>query len=168
MVHSGYWNRLTAFQALASNNGMSYTYPQYFTWGIFQLKNPPQYLTLLFYMVKTQDWEKWVSKLSNTLESFGGWARLGNPGPQGRSYRHCPLPISQALSSPNFPCSDAVNAFSALTVLVGWHNEHLDRKQLSDEVLAWLSVCSKVQMTCIRSSWCYCHHHLCISKFQNS
>ena len=43
-------------------------------------------------------------------------------------------------------------AFSALTLLVGWHKEHLARKKLSDEVLAWLSVWSEVQMTCIRSS----------------
>ena len=28
---------------------------------------------------------------------------------------------------------------------------------LSDEVLAWLSVWSEVQMTCIWSSWCHCH-----------
>ena len=30
-------------------------------------------------------------------------------------------------------------------------------KYLSYEVLAWLSVWSKVQMTCIWSSWCQCH-----------
>jgi len=29
--------------------------------------------------------------------------------------------------------------------------------KLSDEVLAWLSVWSKVQMISIWSSWCYCH-----------
>jgi len=30
-------------------------------------------------------------------------------------------------------------------------------KKLSDEVLAWLSVWSVVQMICIWSSWCHCH-----------
>ena len=30
-------------------------------------------------------------------------------------------------------------------------------KNLSDEVLAWLSVWSEVQMTCVWSSWCHCH-----------
>jgi len=28
---------------------------------------------------------------------------------------------------------------------------------MSNEVLAWLSVCSKVQMICIWSSWCHRH-----------
>ena len=37
------------------------------------------------------------------------------------------------------------HAFSALTLLVGWQEGHLARKNLSDEVLAWLSVWSKVQ-----------------------
>jgi len=36
---------------------------------------------------------------------------------------------------------------------VGWHQEeHLACKKLSDEVLAWLSVWSEVQMICIWSS----------------
>jgi len=35
--------------------------------------------------------------------------------------------------------------------------EHLACTKLSDEVLAWLSVWSKVQIICIRSSWRYCH-----------
>ena len=30
-------------------------------------------------------------------------------------------------------------------------------RDFSDEVLAWLSVWSEVQMTCIWSSWCHCH-----------
>ena len=42
-------------------------------------------------------------------------------------------------------------AFSALTLLVGRQDGHPALKNLSDEVLAWLSVCSKVQMTCIWS-----------------
>ena len=44
-----------------------------------------------------------------------------------------------------------VLAFSALTLLVGWQEEHPARKKTSDEVLAWLSVWSEVQMTC------HCH-----------
>jgi len=39
--------------------------------------------------------------------------------------------------------------FSALTLLVGHQEEHLACKKLSDEVLAWLSVWSEVQMICI-------------------
>jgi len=40
----------------------------------------------------------------------------------------------------------------ALTLLVGHQDEHLACKKLSDEVLAWLSVWSEVQMICIWSS----------------
>jgi len=39
-------------------------------------------------------------------------------------------------------------AFSALTLLVGWQEWHLACKKLSGGVLAWLSVWSEVQ-TCI-------------------
>jgi len=42
--------------------------------------------------------------------------------------------------------------FSALTLLVGRQEEHPVCKKLSVEVLAWLSVWSKVQMICIWSS----------------
>jgi len=42
-------------------------------------------------------------------------------------------------------------AFSALTLLVGRQEGHLDCKKLSGGVLAWLSVWSEVQ-TCIRPS----------------
>ena len=49
-------------------------------------------------------------------------------------------------------CSEVVNkvlyAFSALTLLVGRQEGHPACKKLSGEVLAWLSVWSKVQ-TCI-------------------
>ena len=34
--------------------------------------------------------------------------------------------------------------------------EHPAWKKLSDEVLVWLSACSKVQIVCIWSSWCHC------------
>jgi len=42
-------------------------------------------------------------------------------------------------------------AFSALTLLVGRQEGHPARKNLSDEVLAWLSAWSDVQMNCIWS-----------------
>ena len=47
-------------------------------------------------------------------------------------------------------------AFSALTLLVGWQEGHPACKKLSGEVLAWLSVRSKVQ-TCIWPSGFHCH-----------
>ena len=47
-------------------------------------------------------------------------------------------------------------AFSALTLLVRRQLGHPACKKLSGEVLAWLSVWSKVQ-TCIWPSWCHCH-----------
>jgi len=43
-------------------------------------------------------------------------------------------------------------AFSALTLLALQQEGHLACKKLSGEVLAWLSVWSKVQMICIWSS----------------
>jgi len=43
----------------------------------------------------------------------------------------------------------SVVAFSALTLLVGRQEEHLSRKKLSIEMLAWLSVWSKVKRICI-------------------
>ena len=49
-----------------------------------------------------------------------------------------------------------VYAFSALTLLVGRQEGHPACKKLSGEMLAWLSVWSKVQ-TCIWPSWCHCH-----------
>jgi len=48
-------------------------------------------------------------------------------------------------------------AFSALTLLAGLQEEHPAHNKLSDEVLAWLSVWSKVKMTCIWSNWCHCY-----------
>ena len=49
-----------------------------------------------------------------------------------------------------------VNAFSTLTLLVGRQEGHPACKKLSGEVLAWLSLWSKVQ-TCIWPSWFHCH-----------
>jgi len=42
-----------------------------------------------------------------------------------------------------------IAAFSALTLLVGRQEGHPACKNLSVKVLAWLSVCSEVQMICI-------------------
>ena len=47
-------------------------------------------------------------------------------------------------------------AFSALTLLVSHQEEHLASKKLSDEMLAWLSVCSGVYIILILSSYCHC------------
>jgi len=43
---------------------------------------------------------------------------------------------------------DCCFAVSALTLLIGHQEEHSACKKLSDEVLAWLSVWSNVQMFC--------------------
>jgi len=46
----------------------------------------------------------------------------------------------------------SLGAFSASTLLVGRREEHPACKNLSDEVLVWLSVWSEVQIVCIWSS----------------
>jgi len=51
-----------------------------------------------------------------------------------------------------------------LTLFVGRQEEHLACKKSSNEVLAWLSIWSKVQMVCMWSYWCYCHP--CFVKIQ--
>jgi len=59
-------------------------------------------------------------------------------------------------------------AFSALTLSVWQQEEHPACKKLSDEVLLWLSVWSKVQIICIWSSWRHCHSvSSCFIKIQN-
>jgi len=59
-------------------------------------------------------------------------------------------------------------AFSTLMLLIGWQEGHSACKNLSGEVLAWLSVWSEVQMICIWSSWCHYHPIIsCSSKIQN-
>ena len=61
-------------------------------------------------------------------------------------------------------------SFGALILLVGHQEEQPACKTLSDEVLPWLSVCSKMQMICLWllwSSWCYCHPIIsCFIKIQ--
>ena len=44
------------------------------------------------------------------------------------------------------------HAISAFTLLAGRQEEHPAWKKLSDEVLVWLSACSKVQVVCTWSS----------------
>jgi len=57
-------------------------------------------------------------------------------------------------------CAFSACAFSALTLLVGRQEGHPVCTNLGGEVLAWLSVWSKVQ-TCIWPSWCHCRS-LCV------
>jgi len=64
---------------------------------------------------------------------------LGN-----KSHHHC---VMHLLHDIILSC-----ALGALTLLVGRQEKHLASKQLSDEVLVWLSVCSEVQIICIWSS----------------
>jgi len=57
----------------------------------------------------------------------------------------------------------SVTALSALTLLVRHQEEHPSCEKLSDEVLAWLSAWSAVQMIC----WCHCHPIIsCFIKIQ--
>jgi len=55
------------------------------------------------------------------------------------------------------------DAFSALTLLVEWQEEHLACKKLSGGVLARLSVWSEVQI-CIWTSCYHCHSLSCSRK----
>jgi len=53
-------------------------------------------------------------------------------------------------------------------LLVRRQEGHRPVKNLSGEILAWLSVWSKVQMICVWSSWCHCHPIISSSsKIQN-
>ena len=64
--------------------------------------------------------------------------------------------------------ASALNSSSALT-LVGQREMHLARTKLSDKVLVWISIWSKVQMICLWSSWCHCHSIVsCFTKIQNA
>jgi len=59
-------------------------------------------------------------------------------------------------------------AFSTLTLLVGHQEEHQVAKELSDVVLAWLSVWSEVQIIGMWFSYCHCHPIIsCFIKIQN-
>ena len=66
------------------------------------------------------------------------------------AWAECQISRLQAIQ-----CQESIPC--ALTLLVGWQEGHPARKNLSDEVLAWLSVWSEVQMICKWSSWCHCH-----------
>jgi len=52
-----------------------------------------------------------------------------------------------------------------LTLLVGRQEEHPACKKISDEVLAWLSVCSVVQMICMVQLMLLLSHRLLL--YQN-
>jgi len=57
--------------------------------------------------------------------------------------------------------------FSVLTLLVGCQEQHPACKNVSDELLEWLSVWNKVQMVCIWSGWCNFHPIIfCFVKIQ--
>jgi len=72
--------------------------------------------------------------------------------PAARSWSHCTAALCHLLFS--CLCHIHLQCFDA----VGWALRRTSGLQkLSDKVLAWLSVWSEVQMTCIWSSWCYCH-----------
>jgi len=59
-------------------------------------------------------------------------------------------------------------AFSALTLLVGWQEWHLACKNLSGEVLAWLSVGAKCKWFAYGPVIRHCHPSIsCSSKIQN-
>jgi len=76
--------------------------------------------------------------------------------------------LSKHISLSLLPCLCKILAFSALTLLVGRQEGHLACKKPSGEILAWLSVWSKVQMICIWSCWCHCHPIISSSsKIQN-
>ena len=56
------------------------------------------------------------------------------------------------------------SAFSALMLLVGCQEEgHPAHKNLTDEVLAWLSSEAKCEYLAYGSSWCHCHPIICAS-----
>ena len=55
-------------------------------------------------------------------------------------------------------------AFSALTLLVGYQEGHPARKNLTDEVLAWLSSGAKLHMVQLMPRP---PRHVCFSKIQN-
>jgi len=63
-------------------------------------------------------------------------------------YRNYCINFNQTLRSDNASQCKIMQAFSALTLLVGRQEGHPACKKLSGEVLAWLSVWSEVQ-TCI-------------------
>jgi len=66
--------------------------------------------------------------------------------------------VCSRIRSPDCPSvTSTLLAFSVSILLVGCQEEHPTCKKLSDEVLAWSSVWSEVQMICIWSSWCHCH-----------
>jgi len=68
------------------------------------------------------------------------------------SYCATCLKVRHASVRIQFDFEEGVYAFVALTLLVGRQEEHPSCKKLSDEVLAWLSVWSEMQMISIWST----------------
>ena len=76
------------------------------------------------------------------------------PNSRQKTLANISLPPKKVM---NYYCCCLIeNAFSALTLLVGWQEGHPACKKMSGGLLAWLSVWSKVH-TCIWPSWCHCH-----------
>jgi len=123
---------------------------------------------------------------------MGGWWRWVLVSPDGVA----PSWMVGMSASVNLPLHHKVQKFSSGTGSPGWswkkgrntvvvwcgsrwvclfscpfillyHMLWLGITAAGDEVLAWLSVCSKVQMICTWSSWCHCHPIIsCFIKIQ--
>jgi len=82
----------------------------------------------------------------------------------------CTIKSRSSLLAPSHPGGPGKRAVKRLWygVVVGYQEEHLGCKKLSDEVLVWLSVSSKVQMICVWSLRYHCHPIVCcVIKIQN-
>jgi len=78
-----------------------------------------------------------------------------------------PLWQNQLCEADEQSARSACHAFRSATVTYNWVNYIEVMHTLSDEVLAWLSVWSEVQMICIWSRWCHCHPIIsCFIKIQ--
>jgi len=95
------------------------------------------------------------------------WPVLTAPGPvhgvvfhsfHGQLAASCQILATPHSSTVPFSFHACVTLHLQCFDTVGWALRRTSGMQkLSDKVLAWLSVWSKVQMICIWSSWCYCH-----------
>jgi len=87
-----------------------------------------------------------------TVASAEPWASYLHFAPEDN---HASTSSVRFLRCPSWHPTNSVNALKSY-------------RKLSGKVLAWLSVCSKVQMTCIWSSWFHCHPIIsCVSKIHN-
>ena len=88
----------------------------------------------------------------DTMNSRSWWTSGGS----NRRCNHHTRPSKQIIMSTTLPVTFSLPCLQWLTLLVGRQEGHPACKKLRGEVLAWLSVWSKVQ-TCIWPSWCNCH-----------